>query len=71
MQDSYTGDIFGYILYLIVSLPPIWKILRRAGFSGEWSLFGLIPGGLMVAICILAFAKWPAIQRREHTRTDN
>ena len=71
MQDSYAGEILGYILYLIISLPPIWKILRRAGFSGEWSLIGLIPGGFLVAICILAFAQWPTIQKQQYMRTDS
>lgn len=67
MQDSNTEKFLEYLVIVLLTLPPLWKILRRAGFSALCSLFALFPVvGTLVSICILAFAQWPAIQRTDH-----
>jgi hypothetical protein len=53
-----------YCLFVIVIIAfqifLFWRIFAKTGQSGALSLIGLIPGvGLLVLLCILAFAKWP------------
>ena len=38
---------------------PTSKILRRMGFSGWWTLLSLVPLVNIVAVWILATARWP------------
>ncbi len=47
------------LLYII----PIQKILRRAGFSGWWTL--LLYGGpfMIVGLWVFAFRNWPAVDK--------
>ena len=50
---------------LIVHLIPVWIILRRAGFSGWWSLFRYVPVVGLVLLWVLAFIPWPALGERK------
>jgi len=47
------------VAVLVVWFVPAVKILRKAGYSGWWSLLLLVPVGNIVAIWIFAFARWP------------
>lgn len=55
---------FGILPWLIVSaiffVVPFWKIFARAGFKPAFSLLALIPGGILILLWVVAFAKWPA-----------
>lgn len=46
---------------------PIAKILRKAGYSGWWSLLYFIPLVNLICIWIFAFAPWP-VSRVENDR---
>jgi len=37
---------------------PLWIIFRRVGMSSWWALLALVPGGIIAALFILAFAPW-------------
>jgi uncharacterized membrane protein YhaH (DUF805 family) len=40
------------------------RILHKAGYSGWWSLLGLVPIVNLVMIWVFAFADWPRLRRR-------
>ena len=49
--------LIGVAIFVVV---PFWKIFARAGFKPVFSLFALIPGGILILLWVVAFAKWPA-----------
>ena len=51
------------ICVLFVVLIPFWKIFKKAGFSPWLSLLIAIPFLNFIALCFLAFAKWPALEK--------
>ncbi|MEM6373124.1 MAG: hypothetical protein AAF727_10150 [Pseudomonadota bacterium] len=52
----------GILLLVFLLIFPLcfWKILTKAGFSGFWGLFAVVPGGLIVLLLVLAFVDWPS-----------
>jgi len=66
-DGSAAGALIFTALYCLLVIAIIsfqiflfWRIFSKTGQSGAMSLIGLIPGvGLLVLLCILAFAKWP------------
>ena len=50
---------FAPIIYLLIGY-PVLLILRKAGYSGWFSLICAIPGVNIIALWIFAFADWPA-----------
>lgn len=44
-------------IFLVV---PFWKIFARVGFKPAFSVVALIPGGILLLLWVVAFAKWPA-----------
>lgn len=44
--------------YVVVA--PCWRIARRAGVAGPWSLLMLVPIANLVVVWIFAYARWPA-----------
>ena len=52
------------VILCIISI-PVWlfsKILNKAGFSGWFSLLGIIPIVNLIALWVFAFIPWPAEQ---------
>jgi uncharacterized membrane protein YhaH (DUF805 family) len=41
----------------------VWVILRKAGYSGAWSLLMLIPVVNLIAMYVFAFSNWPVLRR--------
>jgi hypothetical protein len=60
-----TKLIFPLILSTVLTLPPVWVIFRKAGYSPLLSFLVFVPvlGGLIQAL-ILAFGSWPALRGR-------
>lgn len=62
-------DEFGILPWLttfaIFFVVPFWRILRRTGFKPAFSLFVLIPGGVLVLLWVVAFAKWPVFTEEQ------
>lgn len=61
----------GIIQWLVVSavlfVVPFWRIAKRAGFKPALAFLAIIPGGILVIIWIIAFARWPAFPKGEIT----
>ena len=60
---------FAILQWLIAStiffVVPFWRICRRAGLKPALSLLTLIPGGILVLLWVIAFARWPAMREGE------
>lgn len=57
--------LFEVLILIVISFLfvfPSWKILRKMGYHGAWSLL-LLVGMSVPLLFFLAFAKWP-IERR-------
>ena len=55
-------DIYAVIFLALVALtvlPPVARILRRAGFSRWWCVLALLPILGLVGLWVLAFVRWP------------
>jgi hypothetical protein len=50
-----------YIVLVVATIIPSWRIFRRAGLSPWWSLFSFIPAGMIVILWIVAYRKWPKV----------
>ena len=46
---------------LVIMTIACWFICKKAGFSGSWALFQLIPGLNIASIVVFAFLSWPAL----------
>ena len=48
---------------LVAHVIPLWFVCRKAGFSGAWSLFSIVPIlGLPLVLIVLASAEWPSLR---------
>lgn len=64
--DSYGFETIGLVPLLIIlalAVIPYWKIWSRTGHSGAWALLMLVPLANLISLWVLAFKKWPAIDR--------
>lgn len=61
------GMAIPFLLFLVLLLALfIWlavRILHRAGYSGWWSLLGLVPLVNFVMIWVFAYAEWPCLKK--------
>ena len=49
----------------LLTVIPFWKICSKAGFPGAISLLMLVPLANVVLPFYVAFAQWPALEKRE------
>jgi hypothetical protein len=54
------------LILLFLAGFPIGRIIHRTGHSAWWVIAFLIPGIGLIAIWVLAFVRWPAVDRRDH-----
>ena len=52
-----------YIVIIVLVAVAYWKIWRKAGFSGAWSLLMFVPLVNLGAFLYLGFAEWPIHKR--------
>jgi uncharacterized membrane protein YhaH (DUF805 family) len=67
MEPSLAMQAVSLLLPLTIVLFLLWmtvRILRKAGYSGWWSLLTLIPIVNIVMIWVFAFSDWPALRAR-------
>ncbi|MBP7000649.1 hypothetical protein [Amaricoccus sp.] len=50
------------LVILALAVIPYWKIWRRTGHSGAWSLLMIIPVANLISLWVLAFKDWPALR---------
>lgn len=62
-ETTWAGHGIGMLIMMIVVLLPFWRITRKAGYSGFWSLLMLLPGINLLFLYFLAFARWPNARR--------
>jgi hypothetical protein len=61
-MSEYTGELEIIQWLAVVGIlfaVPFWRIIKRTGFKPAWALLALVPGGILVLLWVLAFAKWP------------
>jgi hypothetical protein len=51
------------IFFVVVLSTPISRILTRIGYSKWWTIVYFIPFVNIVGIWILAYSRWPAVDR--------
>jgi hypothetical protein len=52
-----------FLSWYVIGGIPTFIIIRRAGMSGWWGLFLVIPiVGFVIVLWILAFVRWPRLQ---------
>lgn len=44
-----------FLIGMLVTIVPMWKLTERSGYNPLWSLVCLIPLGLIVLLWVLAF----------------
>jgi hypothetical protein len=55
------GNIFFWLIALILVIVPLWRICGRAGFNPALSLLAVIPLlGFLIVAAVLGFVPWPA-----------
>jgi hypothetical protein len=71
-DDAMAALVFlaGVALLFLLGLWVTWRIVRKAGYHGAWSLIILLPLVNLVAVYVFAFSDWPALRRRR-TRQDD
>ena len=52
------GILFGYVV-------PIALILRKAGYSGWWSILSFLPFVSVIVFWVLALSSWPNLRDSE------
>lgn len=59
MEPNPILQLLPLTLILLILLPPIVKIIRKAGYSGWWVLLWFVPIVNLIALWVFAFSKWP------------
>lgn len=47
----------------VLAIFPLFRIITRTGHSGWWSLLAFVPGLNWICVWVLAFVRWPAVDR--------
>ena len=55
-----TVPVAAYVVYLFLTVVPIWVLISRTGKSKLWIVLVFVPFGFIVLLWVLAFAPWPA-----------
>jgi hypothetical protein len=52
------------LFWYVVTVIPVFLLIRRAGMSGWWGLFLIAPiVGFLIVLWVMAFARWPAMAK--------
>lgn len=65
VMHDWVGGI-GFIPILVIlalAVIPYWKIWQRTGHSGAWALLMIVPIVNIISLWVLAFKRWPAVDR--------
>ena len=65
-QDA--GSVIAGLLIILVivafAAAPVWKIVRKAGYSGWWALLYFVPLVNIAMLWVFAFSYWPSLAKR-------
>ena len=67
MNTLLSSPLVMLFLILAIVLVPAWRILKRTGYSGWWSLLVFIPFVNLCSLWLLAFVRWPALNEPSST----
>lgn len=48
------------LLLFLVWVPPVIRIIQKAGYGWAWFLLALVPVVNLVALWVFAFSRWPS-----------
>jgi len=64
--------VFGVLLFSVIAIFVLltvilqiflwWRVFSKAGYSGAMGLIILVPFGILIMLCILAFSNWPVLR---------
>ena len=57
------------VITLAIVIYPFWRIVKRTGHSGWWSLLVFIPFVNLCSLWLFAFVRWPATENKDVTET--
>ena len=66
---SLMVSLIVFVVIFLIYLPPLIKILHKAGYSAWWILVSFIPFVNIVMLWVFAFAEWPSLTRAQSTQT--
>jgi uncharacterized membrane protein YhaH (DUF805 family) len=61
MNTLLSSPLVMLFIILAIFLVPAWRILKRTGHSGWWSVLVFVPLVNILGVWLLAFTKWPAV----------
>ncbi len=67
MEPSPAAQALQFLPLALIAALSLWmtvRILRKAGYSGWWSLLTLVPLLHIAMLWVFAFSDWPAIKAR-------
>lgn len=73
MMWGFGGPWLALLLWVIIIVPPFWKIFSKTGYSGWLSLLMLVPLVNLIVLYVIAFSDWPALrygQQPESSRSN-
>ncbi len=62
-MDSYGLATVWLLFCWMLLMAPAWLIVKKAGYSGAWSLLLLFPGVNLLAVWVFALKRWPCQDR--------
>jgi membrane protein DedA with SNARE-associated domain len=65
MEEFSIWHMLALAVWLAVFLVPAWKIAKKAGFHGAWSLLILVPLLNILILWLFAFVRWPNLRQAE------
>jgi hypothetical protein len=66
MKVLLESPLFMMFIILLIFIVPFWRIVKRTGHSGWWSLLVFVPLINFIALWTFAFVKWPATDRPQN-----
>jgi hypothetical protein len=51
-----------YVLVVLLTGIPTWKLLVRVGLSPAWAVLCLIPAGFIIVLWLIAYRRWPLLE---------
>jgi uncharacterized SAM-binding protein YcdF (DUF218 family) len=65
LNNLLTSPLPILLLILTLVIFPIRRILQRMGLSGWWCLLVFISLGNLFALWVLAFVRWPTVDKQQ------
>jgi hypothetical protein len=65
LNGLLTSPLVMMIVVLSTVTVPVWRIVRRTGHSGWWSLLIFVPLLNFVGLWVFAFSRWPAVHQHQ------